>query len=202
MFLISSQSVPPFFFWDLGSFLLLLLWILFQVNCLSPLHLVVILGLYLVSSSRIYSSAFSFCLIFCVCGLHSSGCRIVVLLTSGVCSLVDEVGPGACAGFQVRGTGACPLVGRGGSCPFGGQDCVKEYVYRQLWVQANFIQPICWWVGLCSHPVGGSARGVSALEPGLNAKLVTSGSTHSSEYSLGPLPPVSVSHSETKPTQR
>ena len=54
-------------------------------------------------------------------------------------------------------------------------------------------------VGLCSHPVGGSAWGVSALEPGLNAKLVTSGSAHSNEYSLGPLPPVSFSHSETQP---
>ena len=65
--------------------------------------------------------------------------------SSGVCPPVDEVGPGPCAGFQVRGTGACPLVGRAGSCPSGGQDCVKGYVYRQLWVQANFIQPICWW---------------------------------------------------------
>ena len=54
-------------------------------------------------------------------------------------------------------------------------------------------------VGLCSHPIGGSAWGVSALEPGLNAKLVTSGSAHSNEYSLGPLAPVSFSHSETQP---
>ena len=38
MFLVSSQFVPPFFFQDLGSSLLSLLWTLFWVDCLS-LHL-------------------------------------------------------------------------------------------------------------------------------------------------------------------
>ena len=38
--------------------------------------------------------------------LLSIGYRIVIPLTSGVCSLVGEFGPGACAGFVVEGTGA------------------------------------------------------------------------------------------------
>ena len=48
--------------------------------------------------------------------------------TAGVCSLVGEVGPGACAGFLVGWTGACPLVGGAGSCPSGEQGHVKGYV--------------------------------------------------------------------------
>ena len=63
---------------------------LFQVDCLSPLHLVVLLGFYLVPSSGTYSSAISFCLTFCDCDFRSSGCRVVVLLASAVCPLVDE----------------------------------------------------------------------------------------------------------------
>ena len=69
-----------FFSQDLGSSLLSLLWILFQGDCLSLLHLVVLLGFYLVPSSGIYSSAISFCLTFCVCG------------PTGVCPLVGEAG--------------------------------------------------------------------------------------------------------------
>ena len=41
--------------------------------------------------SGAYFSAISFCLAF-VCGLLSEGCRIVVLLSSGVCPLVGEAG--------------------------------------------------------------------------------------------------------------
>ena len=90
---------------------------------------------------------------------------IVVLLASGVCPLVGEVGPGACAGFLVGGTGACLLVGGAGSCPSGGQGRVKGCVYRRLWGQDDLRQPVCWWVGLCSHPVGCLDWGVLALEP-------------------------------------
>ena len=50
-FLISSWSVPPFFPWDLGLSLLSLFWIVFWVDCLSPLHLIVFLGLDLVPLS-------------------------------------------------------------------------------------------------------------------------------------------------------
>ena len=81
---------------------------LFQVDCLSPLYLVVPVGFYLVplSVTQTYFSVDSFCLTYCVYGLLSTGCRIVVPLASGVCPLVGEVRPGACAGFLVEGTGA------------------------------------------------------------------------------------------------
>ena len=32
--------MPPFFFWDVGSLYLPLLWFIFSINCLFPLHLV------------------------------------------------------------------------------------------------------------------------------------------------------------------
>ena len=61
------------------------------------------------------------------------------------------------------GADACPLVGEAGSCPSGEQVCVKGCVDMWLWAQ-DFGQPVCWWVGLCSHPVGCSDWGIPALE--------------------------------------
>jgi len=56
------------------------------------------------------------------------GCRFVAPLFSGIYPLVDELGPGACMGFLVGATGACPLVGRAGFyCP-SVQGHVKWYV--------------------------------------------------------------------------
>lgn len=43
---------------------------------------------------------------FCVCGLLSTGCRIVSPLASGVCFLVGQSGPQPFSGFFVVGTGA------------------------------------------------------------------------------------------------
>ena len=40
----SSQSLPPFFFWDPELYSLSLFWILFLEGCLFPLHLVIFLG--------------------------------------------------------------------------------------------------------------------------------------------------------------
>ena len=56
-------SLHPFFSKVLGSSLWSLLWTLSQVDCLSPLHLVV-LRFYLVLLSGLYSFAVSFCLNF------------------------------------------------------------------------------------------------------------------------------------------
>ena len=86
---VTSQSAPPFFFWDFELSLLSCLWFIFQVDCLFPFHLVVLLGLYFVLSSWRYSSALSFHLTFCDYGFHSAGSRVVGL-TSTVCPLVDE----------------------------------------------------------------------------------------------------------------
>ena len=46
--------------------------------------------------------AISFCQTFCVCGICSAGCRTIVLLVSGVCHLVSEVGPEVFQGFLVE----------------------------------------------------------------------------------------------------
>ena len=45
---------------------------------------------------------------------------------------MGEVGPEACLGILVGGTGACPLVGGAGSFPSGERDHVKECVLRWL----------------------------------------------------------------------
>ena len=68
------------------------------------------MSFYLAPLSATYISVISFCLMYCVCGLLSVGYSVVVPLASVVCSLVGEVGPGACVGFLVGGTGACALV--------------------------------------------------------------------------------------------
>ena len=100
-------SVPPFFFWDLESSLLLLFQILFQVDCLSPLHLVVLV-FYLVPLFGRYLSVFV------------------------VIAIPPSEPPGTCAGFLVGGIGACPLVGGVGFCPSGGQGHVKGYIFSSL----------------------------------------------------------------------
>lgn len=87
-------------------------------------------------------SAISFCLIFSVCGLGSSGCRTVVPLPSGVFPLVGELGPGACVGFLVRRTGAYPLVGGARSHSSGGLGHVNWCVWRWWLAQDNFRQPV------------------------------------------------------------
>ena len=75
----------PFYFKGFGSSLRSLLWILFQVDCLFPLHLFGLVVFYLAPSSAAYFSVFSFCLSYCVWGLHFTGCRFVVPVVFGVC---------------------------------------------------------------------------------------------------------------------
>ena len=71
----SPLSVPPFYLQDSGSSLLPLLWILFQVECLFPLHLSGLVGFYHVPSSAECFSVFSFCLTDLLC-LGSPFCRL------------------------------------------------------------------------------------------------------------------------------
>ena len=66
-------SVPPFYPQELGSSLLPLLWLLFQAECLFPLHLSGLVGFCHVPSSAECFSVFSFCLIYC---LRSPFCRL------------------------------------------------------------------------------------------------------------------------------
>ena len=56
-------------FWDCGWSLLSLLWIIFKVGFLFPLHLFRLMHFYHVPSSAASFSVFSFCLIYCVWSL-------------------------------------------------------------------------------------------------------------------------------------
>ena len=99
--------------------MLTLLFIFYFLNSFATF--VVLTGFHLVLSSATYFSIVSFCLTFCVCDLLSAGCRIIVPLASGVCSLLGKVYPGACVGFLMGGTGACPLVVELGLVPLVGR---------------------------------------------------------------------------------
>ena len=82
----------------------------------------------LVPSSGTYFSVIELCLNFYVGGFLSAGCRIIPLFVSGVGILMGEFCTGTCAGFLVRETGACPLVGGARSCLSAGHGCVKDCV--------------------------------------------------------------------------
>ena len=103
----------------------------FKVYCLASLCLVVLVDFYLVPSSATCFFVVLFCLTFCICGFLSTSCRIF-FLASGVCLLVDEICPGACAGFLARETHAFPLVSVAGFYPSHGQGCVKECVLKWM----------------------------------------------------------------------
>ena len=94
----------------LRSSLLSLFWILFQINCLSPLHLVVLVHFYLGPSSATYFFVTSFCWTYHVCVLLSTGYRVIVAFASGVCFPVVEAGPEACAVFPLLGGLACVVT--------------------------------------------------------------------------------------------
>ena len=87
-------------------FAIIILNVLFQVNCLLPLHLVVLLGLHLFPSSRAYSFTFSFCITFCICS--PTACSTVVHLVFGVFSLIFEADEEACAAFLAGGAMPAP----------------------------------------------------------------------------------------------
>ena len=180
-FLVSSWSMPPFFFWDFESYLPLLLWIIFQVDCLSSsLPLVVILGFNFVASPAHISLVFSFCLsVFVVSFPQTAGSQFLLLLVSGPWWMRGwswgEVG------VLVGGTGICPLVSGVGSYSSGGRGGVRGCDLRWLWAQCNFRQPVSSWVTLYSYLLCCLAWGFPALEAvgcwvglGLGAKIGTS----------------------------
>ena len=80
------------------------------------------LGFYLVPLSGTYSSAFSFCLTFCDCSFHSTGCRVVVLAFA-VSPVVDEAG--------LRGLCRLP-GGRDWFLPTGGWSWVLTLYWAKL----------------------------------------------------------------------
>lgn len=68
----------------------------------------------------LHVSVFSFCLIACVWGLLSAGCKVIVL-NCGVYPSVGGAGPMPCDSFMVRRTCAWILLGGAGSFLFEGQ---------------------------------------------------------------------------------
>ena len=125
-----------------ASVLFLRSWIIFTIitlnsfSCRLPISVSLncSLGFYLVPLSGTYFSAVSFCLTFCVCGLCSIVCGVVVPVASDVCPFLGEVGPGACTRLLMGGIGACLLVGGAVSCLSGGQGLSRS-VLRELWSQ-------------------------------------------------------------------
>ena len=110
-----------------------------------------------------YFLAIWFCLIFCVCGLFSSDCRTVAL-ASGVHTVVGEVAPGVVQIFSWEGWVPDHWWVELGLTS-GEQGYLEKYVYRQLWSQEDFRQPVCLGLSLCLYPAGCLAWGVPALEP-------------------------------------
>ena len=121
-----------FLFLRLGSSLFSLLGILFQACCLFPLHSLGLVGFSFAPSFATYFTVISFCPTYCLRGLVSTGCRVVVHLASGVCPLVGAVGPVACLGFMLGRTGACSLAVGAESCPSECQGCIRTCVLGYL----------------------------------------------------------------------
>ena len=138
-------------FQDSGSSLPSLLWIRFPVDCQSPLHLVFLLGFYLVPLSQTYSSAILFCLNFlraCFLFYRLPSCSSCFLyLPSG--------GWGCLRGLCRLPDGSfCPRAGGAGLVPQWAGPCSgRLYVVCLLMA------------GLCSCPVGCLVWGVLAREP-------------------------------------
>ena len=69
-----------------------------------------------------------------------------------------------------------------------------------LWAQEDFMQTVCWWAGLCCHPISCLVWGIPALEPigcwegpGFSEEMVACRSAHTHAYSPELPPPVSLS---------
>ena len=108
-----SISVPPFYFQDVGSSLLSILWILFLVDHLYSLNLFDLVDFYHVSSS---TACFCLFISFNVLCLGSPLCRLQVVVLV-ICRVLPSswVGPVPHEGFLVEGASVCVLVGRAGS---------------------------------------------------------------------------------------
>ena len=132
IFLAFSQSVCPLNFWDFGSSLLSLLWILFQVDCLFPLHLFIYLFYYgFLPCSFIYNIFICLFILSNLLCLMSHFHRLQVYSSScfWYLPLVGEFGPVTCVGFLLGGTGACILVVRAWSCPWRALPCQMVFFW-------------------------------------------------------------------------
>lgn len=115
-----------------GSSLLSIFWIIFLGDCLFTLHLFGLADFYLIPSSATYFSIISFCLTGCISSFLSADYSVIVL-ASGVCPLMGEIGPLASVGFLVGGKVAYPLVCRAESFSSNGLGFIRFCVFRCLW---------------------------------------------------------------------
>ena len=175
-----------------------LFWVHFPGRLLISTSLISSLGFYLISSYATYFSAISFCLTLPVCGLCSSFPQIVVLLVSGVCPLVGELCPEACAGFLARGTGVRPLVDRADSYTSGGQGHGRCMSRGSCGIRTLGRLSVYGWglvhTLLVVWPKPSQHWSLWKLlgEAGLSAKMVTCERARTEEYSLVPLPQLSM----------
>ena len=107
---------------------------LFQVDCLSPLYFVILLEFH-----TFIWNVFLYHLILpnFLC-LWSPFLRIQHCDSSWFSHpFVGEDDSGACAGFPVGGTGACPLLGEAGYCP-SGVNTVSRHLFRDnYWLKTT-----------------------------------------------------------------
>ena len=82
-------------------------------------------GILSVPSSRIHTSAISFCLAFCVCDLCSVGCKIIFPPVSDFCPLVSVAGLRGLCRLPGGRDWCLPTVGGARSCPL-----VSKAVWR------------------------------------------------------------------------
>ena len=107
-------TFSPFYFQVFRAALLSLFWILFQVDCLFPLHLFGLVSFYLTLSFVLYFSVFSyffFSLTSSSWGLIFPGFSVVFLLPFGFCLVEGNVDWVICVDFLLRVTCFCLLVG-------------------------------------------------------------------------------------------
>ena len=87
--LLNVSCISSILVQDFGSSLLSLLWILFRVDCLFPLHFFGLVCFYLAFSSALCFPVFSFDLTYCVWGLLFTGCTFIVPI--GFCGCTQWV---------------------------------------------------------------------------------------------------------------
>ena len=147
MFLVSSEAmtpfyliIAPFYFQGVGSSFLSLLWIIFQADCLFPLHLfgLVIMGFTMLF--HLLHASLSFLLLNSQClGSPFHSCIVAVLLTV---QFIPSGWGWASTLWRFLGEGTVLMPGPE-SCLFKGKCHTHCCVIGFLWAWSDFGQPVC-----------------------------------------------------------
>ena len=168
---------------------------LFQVDCLSPFYFVILLEFH----------TFIWNLFLCHLILPNFLCLWSPFLRIQHCDsswfshpFVGEDDSGACAGFPVGGTGACPLLGEAGYCPSGGNTVSRHLFRDNYWLKTTLgslsangwvCVPTLLVIWLECPSIGAWRLSVWPVP---DIKMVTSVGAQVNEQSLGHVPPVSL----------